>query len=692
MHNILFLQDLAVVIIAAGLATILFRQLKQPVVLGYILAGVIIGPHTPPFTFIADEKTIETLAELGVIFLMFSLGLEFSLKKLKEVGSTAVVAATLEILLMLWAGYGLGQLFGWSQMNSIFLGAILSISSTTIIIKALEGLGKTREKFAHLIFGILIIEDILAILLIALLSGFAVTGEIAIKDIGSILLNLSAFMGILLVTGLILVPRLLNYVSKFKSNEMLLITVIGLCFGVSFLTVNLGYSVALGAFLIGAIIAEARQIHKIENLMFPVRDLFSAVFFVSIGLLIDPVIILEYIIPVITITLVVIAGKVIACSLGCILSGNDTKTSIKVGMSLAQIGEFSFIIAALGLSLNVTDDFMYPITIAVSALTTLTTPYLIKSSESFSSLIEKYAPRSLIRTMEVYYHWINKPSKEGPNQTGRKILRKILLQIILNLLIITGIFIMFAFLNEKIKLFLGLYITDIEITKTILWFTAMLISFPLIFAVWRKTLAASMVIAELSTIESESSKRTTMHSVVSNTIFIGGSLGLIIIIILLSSTLLPSSNLLILSIILIAISGFFMFRSSVKIYARAQDALKETFIQPPDPHDKPEVNLRNEHPMLEDVKLESVIILPKTICVNKMISEIKLRVETGVSIIGIERKDLSIVNPDPDEEIYEGDKILIIGYKDQLENAKKFLNSLETELKTKKIFPRDRRV
>ncbi len=692
MHHILFLQDLALVMIAAALATILFRQLKQPVVLGYILAGVIIGPHTPPFTFIADEKTIETLAELGVIFLMFSLGLEFSLKKLKEVGATAVVAATLEILLMILAGYGLGQLFGWSQMNSIFLGAILSISSTTIIIKALEGLGKTREKFAQLIFGILIIEDILAILLIALLSGFATTGEVAFKDISAIVLNLAAFIGILLVAGLILVPRLLNYVSKFKSNEMLLVTVLGLCFGVSLLTVKLGYSVALGAFLIGAIVAEVRQIHKIEILMFPVRDLFSAVFFVSIGLIIDPAIIIQYIIPIILITIVVIAGKVISSSLGCIISGNDTKTSIKVGMGLAQIGEFSFIIAALGLSLNVTSDFVYPITVAVSALTTLFTPYLIKSSDSVSGIFEKYAPRPVLRTMEAYYQWVNKPSAEGPNHAGRIILRRIFLQISLNLLIITGIFIAFVFLNEKIKSFIGEYITGIEITKAILWFVAMLISFPLIFAVWRKTLAASMVIAELSTSDADALKKNTMHAVVSNTIFICGSLILILIIILLSSTLLPSSNLLILSIVLVAISGYFLFRSSVKIYAKAQGALQETFLQPADPLHKPETKSITDHPLLEDVKLETITVDAKTIGVNKMISELKLRTETGASIIGIERNGERIINPDSDEELYEGDHLLLLGYREQLEYAKKLLRSAETGQKIKRLFPKDPRV
>lgn len=687
MHHILFLQDLAVVMIAAALATILFRQFKQPVVLGYILAGVVIGPHTPPFSFVADEKNIETMAELGVIFLMFTLGLEFSLRKLQKVGSTAVIAASLEIILMIWAGYEIGQLFGWNQMDSIFLGAILSISSTTIIIKALEGLGMVKEKFAQLIFGILIIEDILAILMIAILSGFATTGEFAVGEISFIILNLASFMGILLVVGLIVVPRLLNYVAKFKSNEMLLVTVVGLCFGVAFLTVKLGYSVALGAFLIGAIIAEARQISKIETLMFPVRDLFSAVFFVSIGLLINPLMLAQYIFPIITIVVVVIAGKVIACSIGCFISGNDTKTSIRVGMGLAQIGEFSFIIAALGLTLKVTSDFVYPIAVAVSALTTLSTPYLIKHSDSVSNWFDKIAPRPLLRTMEVYNQWIKSPAKEGPNSWGKKFLRKIGLQIFFNFLIVTGIFLSFVFLNEKISFFVGQYL-GIEVTKAILWLIAMVISFPIIFAIWKKMQAAGMVISELS-VSGDDESKTTLRAVVSNTIFIIGTILLIILILLLSSTLLPSKNILILSLVLIIIVGIFLYPKSVKLYVRAKYALQDTFDTPPDPKEQKGKSIMH-HPLLQDVKLESEKIEPDTLAAGKMISELKLRSETGASIIGIEREGDSVVNPESDEELNAGDTILLFGNEEQIAAAKKLISSPPGKKITKK-FPIDKR-
>ena len=294
MHAIAFIQDLAVIMLIAGFTTILCHRFKQPVVLGYIIAGIIIGPHTPPFALVHDEDTIKTLAELGVIFLMFCLGLEFSLRKLFQVGATAFIAAFLEITLMIWAGFGIGRLFDWNTMDSLFLGAILAMSSTTIIIKVLGDLQMKNERFAQLIFGVLIIEDILGIGIIALFSGIAVSGTVEADQVLSTVGKLSLFMVVALVVGILLVPRLLAYVAKFESNEMLLVTVLGLCFGFCLLVVKLEYSMILGAFLIGAIMAESRQLIQIERLMEPVRDMFSAIFFVAIGLTIDPRVLVDY--------------------------------------------------------------------------------------------------------------------------------------------------------------------------------------------------------------------------------------------------------------------------------------------------------------------------------------------------------------------------------------------------------------
>lgn len=682
MHSIAFLQDLAVVMCVAAVATILFRQFKQPVVLGYILAGVVIGPHTPPFEFIHGEETIKTLAELGVIFLMFSLGLEFSLGKLRKVGAAAFIAAALEILIMMLAGYELGRIFGWSKMDSIFLGAILAISSTTIIIKALEGLGKTKEPFAGLIFGILIVEDILAILMIVLLTGFAMTGEINPAQIGMTILGLSSFLGILLVGGLILVPRLLNYVAKFKSDEMLLITVVGLCFGVSLLTVHLGYSVALGAFLIGAIIAEARQIVKIESLMHPVRDLFSAVFFVSIGLLIDPSLIVKYAGPIVAITIVVVLGKVFSCSLGCFVSGNDRKTSMKVGMSLAQIGEFSFIIAALGLSLktaagdSVTSDFLYPIAVAVSAITTLLTPYLIRSSDGVVHFFDRIAPKPLLQVMEAYTRWVGSLAQRGGAHLERKILSKLGLQIGVNLLLVTGIFISAAFLRKKAIASFPDFPGGDDGVKALLWLAALLVSFPLLIAIWRKTEVGAMVISEMSVNPAAAgAKAPAIQAMIANVITVVGTGVIILILLLLSSALLPSRNVLLLVLVIMLVSGFLLYRGSVKLYAGAQFALHDTFAQPADPapHHAPEAAPLPS--MLKHAKLETVEIRPGSRGAGKMISELALRAETGASIVGIERNGESLLNPPPHEELHHGDQVLLIGSAGQLEAAQALLTA-----------------
>ncbi len=674
MHQTSFLQDLAIVMSVAALATVLFRQLKQPVVLGYILAGLVIGPHTPPFALIADEHAIETLAELGIIFLMFALGLEFSLRKLKAVGSTAFIAASLEILMMILAGYGLGRAFGWNQMDSIFLGAILSISSTTIIIKALEGLGKTSERFASLIFGILIVEDILAIVMIALLSGFATTGQLEAEAVGMTILSLGSFLGILLVAGLIIVPRLLDYVARFKSDEMLLITVVGLCFGISIVTVKLGYSVALGAFLIGAIIAEARQIYKIESLMHPVRDLFSAVFFVSIGMLIDPALLVKYVVPIVAITVVVVLGKVISCAFGTFVAGNDLRTSLRVGMGLAQIGEFSFIIAALGLSLNVTSDFIYPIAVAVSSLTTLLTPYLIKNSDGMVEWFHRVAPKPMLQSIEAYTERVGDIEKNSGTRIARKLLGKLGAQIALNLLIITGIFIGAVFLQRRILVWWPEFPGGEDGTKAASWLAALLVSFPLLVAVWRKVEAGAMLVAEASVgLGKTDSREFGLQGVVSKTILVFATAVLVLLVAFLSSTLLPSRNVLLLTLLIMVISGVILYRSAVKVYASAQTALQDTFAQVADRPTLQEA--ASLPPLLREARLETIEVQPDTEAAGKMIAELKLRSQTGASVVGIERQGVSIVNPGPDEELASGDQILLIGSEDQLNAAKELLTA-----------------
>ena len=314
---------------------------------------------------------------------------------------------------MIWIGYEIGRWFDWNTMDALFLGAILAISSTTIIVKALNDLKMKNERFAQLIFGVLIVEDILGIGIIALLSSIAVSGSVSPEEVFSTVGKLSLFMIVALVIGILLVPRVLAYVARFESNEMLLITVLGLCFGFCLLVVKLEYSMVLGAFLIGAIMAESRQLLKIERLIEPVRDLFSAIFFVAIGLMLDPAILWEYALPIVVITCAVVLGKMLSCGLGAFIAGNDGRTSLRVGMGLSQIGEFSFIIAALGMTLQVTSSFLYPVAVAVSVLTTLMTPYLIRAADPLSHKLAQIMPNRVSRVFGLYGEWLSSIQPQG---------------------------------------------------------------------------------------------------------------------------------------------------------------------------------------------------------------------------------------------------------------------------------------
>ncbi|UCJ17511.1 cation:proton antiporter [Pseudomonas sp. MM211] len=584
MHAISFIQDLAVIMLVAGVVTVLFHRFKQPVVLGYILAGFLIGPHTPPFGLIHDEETIRTLAELGVIFLMFCLGLEFSLRKLFNVGATAFIAAFLEIILMIWIGFEIGRYFGWSTMDSLFLGAILAISSTTIIIKALGDLKMKNERFAQLIFGVLIVEDILGIGIIALLSGIALSGSVETGEVFATVGKLSLFMIVALVIGIILVPRILAYVAKFESNEMLLVAVLGMCFGFCLLVVKLEYSMVLGAFLIGAIMAESRQLVQIERLIEPVRDMFSAIFFVAIGLLLDPNVLVEYAWPIAVITVAVIVGKVVSCSVGSFIAGNDGRTSLRVGMGLSQIGEFSFIIATLGMTLQVTSDFLYPVAVAVSVITTLTTPYLIRSADPLAVSLGKVMPQRVSRVFSLYGEWLRSIQPQGQGAILAGMIRKIVLQVLVNLAFVVAIFLGIAFFATQIGAWLGQWLDQENLRKAVIWGAALILSLPCLIAAYRKIKALSMLLAEMGVRQEKAGRHTArVRKVISEVIPLLSLVGIMVLLTALSSSILPSNDMLLLVGVVAAGVVAVLWRWFIRVHTRLQIALFETLDKPETP-------------------------------------------------------------------------------------------------------------
>ncbi|ADG16315.1 sodium/hydrogen exchanger [Paraburkholderia atlantica] len=583
-HGIGFIQDLAVVMALAGVVTVLFHRLKQPVVLGYIAAGVIIGPYTPPFQLIHDEQTIQTLGELGVVFLMFSLGLEFSLRKLFKVGATAIVAALSEIVLMLWIGYAIGNAFGWSPMDSLFLGAILAISSTTIIVKALSDLGLKRESFAQLVFGILIVEDILGIAMLVLLTGIAQTGQLSAGLAAVTLGKLLLFMTVSLLVGVLLVPRALNYVARTGSNEMMLVSVLGFCFGFCLLVVKLDYSIALGAFLIGAIMAESRHLHRIEHLIAPLRDAFSAIFFVTIGLMLNPAVILDYGWPIAVITLAVIVGKIVSCGLGAFLSGQDGRTSMRVGMTVSQIGEFSFIIATLGLTLKVTSGFLYPIAVAVSALTTLTTPYLIRVADPLTRRIANAMPATLSNAFGMYGQWLRSLITARGEPTLISMTRRIVVQIAVNLALVAAIFLVVSYSAPHSGRLLAHWLDEEPLQRVVQWSVALVVSLPFLVAVYRKTKSLALLLAEVSVQPTTAGRFTSaLRHAIADLVPLVSMIGVFLLVAALSGSILPPRGLLVAVLGCAALLLALVWRWCVKIHASMQIALRETFDERPDP-------------------------------------------------------------------------------------------------------------
>lgn len=391
-HLATLINDLALILICAGVMTLLFKKLKQPLVLGYVVAGFLASPHMPYTPSVMDTANIQTWADIGVIFLLFALGLEFSFKKIVKVGGAAIIAACTIIFSMILLGITVGTGFGWQRMDSIFLGGMIAMSSTTIIYKAFDDLGMRKKQFTGLVLSVLILEDILAIVLMVMLSTMAVRhnfeGSEMLESIGKLLF----FLILWFVVGIYLIPELLKRCRKLMSEETLLIVSLGLCFGMVVMAARTGFSAAFGAFIMGSILAETVEAESIERLVKPVKDLFGAVFFVSVGMMVDPAMIVEYALPIIVITLAVIFGQSLFGTLGVLLAGQPLKTAMQCGFSLTQIGEFAFIIASLGVSLHVTSDFLYPIVVAVSVITTFLTPYMIRFAEPASNFVDTHLP------------------------------------------------------------------------------------------------------------------------------------------------------------------------------------------------------------------------------------------------------------------------------------------------------------
>lgn len=641
--------DLGLILGAAAVVTLLFKRLKQPLVLGYLLAGFLVGPHFNVFPTIADGQNITVWAELGVIFLLFSLGLEFSFKKLIKVGAPASITAIIEVSIMLFLGYSTGKLLGWSSIDCLFLGGVMSISSTTIIIRAFDELGVKGRQFAGLVLGILIVEDLVAILLLVLLSTLAVSKQFAGSEMLLSVGKLVFYLILWFLSGIFFIPSLLRRVKKLMSDETLLITSLALCILMVYLATLAGFSPALGAFTMGSILAETTYAEKIEHITKSVKDLFGAIFFVSVGMLIDPQVLLNYTGPVLLITLIIVTGKTLGVTLGALAAGQPLKTSIQSGTSLSQIGEFSFIIATLGLTLKVTSSFLYPIAVAVSAITTFTTPYMIKASEPIFNWVNRTLPPPVKNGLNRY------STRQGNiNGTGKwnYFLRNHLLNAIFQIVIIVAVIL--AASNFLLPIIQHELYNDV-LTRVVAVLITLLIISPFIWALTFKQPRKETVVQ----IWAQTKSKGAFLLLQGIRIFIAVVLIGFIIDRFFSQRIAFVTAVVILSVLI-------LFSKRIQnFYLRIEDRFLANFYE----------RENKETAVLApwDAHLAVFEVNPEWTGIGKTLRELGLREAYGINVASISRGSKVINTPQRNEKIYPYDSITVIGTDDQLDRFRQAL-------------------
>lgn len=667
------IMDLALILISAGIITLIFKRFKQPLVLGYIVAGLLIGGYLTGYLpdsigqyipSISDSENISVWADIGVIFLLFGLGLEFSFKKLMKVGGTASVTAITEVVSMLVIGFAIGYLMGWNTMDSLFLGSMLALSSTTIIIKAFEDLRLRGQKFTNVVFGVLIVEDLIAILMMVLLPAIVLAhsslGMELIESIGQMLF----FLILWFVAGIFILPTVFKYIRKYMNEETLLIVGIGLCLGMVVLSVRTGFSSALGAFVMGSILAETIDGEKIEHVTKPIKDLFGAVFFVSVGMMLNPQVLVEYAGPIIIITLATLIGKAFFSSFGVLISGQNLKVSMQSGFSLAQIGEFAFIIAGVGLSLGVTSDFLYPVIIAVSVITTFTSPYMIKYSDRAYDAFNKILPPKARDFLNNYGSGSKTLNKDN---TWKKVLKSNIFVILIYGVVLLAIAILSVtyispFFEEEIG---GVGGSLLSVVVTLLVMAPFL---------------SALLISKLKTKNFEilwkdpNFKKGYLISLMMIRFIVAAVIvGYVIFMEFTSRT----------GMIAIFVVFAIAFALWSKTLQRQYTRIETRFLHNLNERSQSKLKKEADVSALENVHMDTFEVGPESPVIGKTLAELGFRTKYGVNIVSIIRGDQRYNIPGGTVRIYAWDRIIVLGTDEQMDVFRREIedHSLEPEKK-----------
>lgn len=658
------LKDLALILISAGVFTIISKALKQPLILGYILAGFLVGPHMGLFPTVTSTAEVSEWSEIGIIFLLFALGLEFSFKKLLKVGSSALITAMTQCVGMFILGFMVGEAIGWSNMESIFLGGMLSMSSTTIIIKAYDDLGLKDKPFAPLVFGALVFEDLIAVVLMVLLSTLAVSNKFAGGEMLMGLVKLVFFLILWFLVGIYLIPTLLKRAQKYLNDEILLLVSIGLCFVMVTLATLAGFSAALGAFVMGSILAETLESEHIMQLVKGIKDMFGAIFFVSVGMMVDPNVIVEYWGTILVLTITVMVGILFFSTSGAVLAGQGLDNAVHAGFSLAQLGEFSFIIAGLGVSLGVMRDFIYPVIITVSVITTFTTPYMIKAGTPAFHFLLKKLPSQFVEKINSFSAQDRDNTAAEQNEWKRLIkelaLRMLLYGVVLIALNLGSHLFLDKFLNNRLDSLTPFVRNLISVVVTIVLMSPFLVGF-----------ALSGEQISKSSIKLIKEKRSNLWPVISLALLrILIAMGFVI------SVIASHFNLAFWTILLIFISGvafFFIGRRSISKFTIVEDRFMAN-LNEKEQHQRrlaPVTSSVTDKMSRYNVKTDMLTISPDSLYAGKPLKELPFRHKSGVNIVKIVRGSRTIMIPTGSEMVFPYDKLLAVGTKEQLAEFRK---------------------
>ena len=660
-------RDLAVILISAGIFTIISKALKQPLILGYIVAGFLIGPNISFFPGITSQETVHQWSEIGIIFLMFGLGLEFSFKKLMKVGSSAIVTALVKFVGVFIIGFVTAQALSWSFMESVFLGGLLSMSSTMVVIKSFEDMGLKDKSFAGMVFGTLVVEDLIAILLMVLLSTMAVSQSFAGKELVMNIAKLVFFLLLWFLVGIFVIPTVLKKARKFLNDEILLIVSIGLCFSMVALATAVGFSSALGAFVMGSILAETTASEHIEHIVEPIKNLFGAIFFVSVGMMVSPAVIAEHWGLILLIAVIVIITHILFAGSGIILTGNGLYNSVHTGFSLAQLGEFGFILAGVGCTLGVMRDFIYPVIIAVSVITTFTTPYMMKLAGPTYSLLQKKLPPAWLERLS------SSPNNSSVHTAAEDNEWKKLLTAYFTRILLYGVIVIAIFIGSKI--YLSPLVDKVlptvgdRVRKYLEAGVTLLAMAPFLFGMGVHSGSISKSAPKLIKEKQSNIWPITGLVLARSFLVIGIILGVL-------SSYFHLAGWTVLAIILAGIVFIFMARKSMHRYS----GLEKRFLQN---YNEREESERRRKPVSSsvrqklstyDVRTEAIKIAQESSLAGMKLKDLPLRDRSGANIIKITRGTKSITIPSGDVELFPGDSLLAVGTTDQLEKLRNMIS------------------